>query len=151
MNYGKLRWITVDYGVSWCFTAFMAFYVPQCVLSHFVTFYRFLLMEMPENKQKCSETAKNDYESLRKFTKVHKSQHLLQMEREKVKLAKFIADQRSLKASLEHGWVTHGPSAQNGTPSVCCGTHAFCQPDFSKTKVLTAKYAILSSEEAWRM
>ena len=147
----KLQQIMADYGRLQCITAFTAFHIFQCVLSCFIAFYRVLSVEMPQNDQKRSETVKSDYESLRKFAKVHESQHSVQAEQKKVKLAKFITRQRSLRASLKHGWVMHGPSAQSGTPLVHCGTHAFCQLDFGKTKVLMAKYAILSSEEAWRM
>ncbi len=74
----------------------------------FIVFYCFLSAEMPENDQKWPETAKNDDESLQKFAKVYESQHSLQMEWKKVKLVKFIARQRNLRASLEHRWVTHG-------------------------------------------
>ena len=73
------------------------------VLTVFNAFYRFLSAEMPENDQKWSETAKNVHESLRKFTKVHESQRLLRGGQKKAKQAKFIASQRSLRASCDTG------------------------------------------------
>ena len=86
------------YSVLRHFTLFNLLYR---ILSYFVTFYHFLLAKIPENDQEWPEMAKNDYESLQKFAEVHESQCSLQTKREKVKLAKFIAGQRSLKASYD--------------------------------------------------
>ncbi len=79
----------------------------------------------------------------------------------RILLAKILGnDQKwswTAKDSQEWPWncgkwrITHGPSAYHGTPSICHGKHAFCQPNFGKIQVVTAKYVILSSEEAWQM
>ncbi len=129
-DYGRLLRIIVDYsGLRY----FMAWYD---VLSHFISFYHFFSMEMPKNDQKWSWMSKNVCESPQKFAQVYESQHLLWMKWKKAILANNVAHQRSLGTSLGHGWVTHGPSVQNGTPFVHCGTHTFCQPFFSKTIII---------------
>ncbi len=143
-NYGD-GWIMANYSRLWHFTFF------QCALLCFITFYCVLSHFINKNDRKWFKTAKNDNKSQQKSIKVPESSWLLPREHEKANITNNVACQRSLRASLEHWWVMHDPSVQNSTPSVCHSTHTFCQLDFGKIKINTAKYVILSSESSWQM